>query len=62
MGWGDIGYNSDDIRSPNLDKLAEEGLKFTQHYVNQECTPTRVSLMTGRYPTRYGVALLQCKQ
>jgi len=55
MGWGDIGYNSDDIRSPNLDRLAEEGLKFTQHYVNQECTPTRVSLMTGRYPTRYGL-------
>ena len=55
MGWGDIGYNSDDILSPNLDKLAEEGLKFNQHYVHPECTPTRVSLMTGRYATRYGV-------
>lgn len=55
MGWGDIGYNSDDILSPNLDRLAEEGLKLNQHYVHPECTPTRVSLMTGRYATRYGL-------
>jgi len=55
MGWGDIGYNSDDILSPNLDNLAENGIKFTQHYVNQECTPTRVSLLTGRFPNRYGL-------
>jgi len=55
MGWGDIGYNSDDILSPNLDRLAETGVKFTQHYVNPECTPTRVSLLTGRFPTRFGL-------
>jgi arylsulfatase A-like enzyme len=55
MGWGDIGYNSDDILSPNLDRLAENGIKFTHHYVNQECTPTRVSLMTGKFPNRYGL-------
>ena len=54
MGWGDIGYNSDDILSPNLDNLAENGVKFTHHYVNQECTPTRVSLMTGKFPNRFG--------
>ena len=55
MGWGDIGYNSDDILSPNLDRLAAEGLVFDQHYVHPECTPTRVSLLTGRYATRYGL-------
>ena len=55
MGWGDIGYNSDDIRSPNLDKLAGEGVTFTQFYSNPECTPTRVSLITGRFPTRFGL-------
>ena len=55
MGWGDIGYNSEDILSPNLDKLAEEGLTFGQHYVNPECTPTRVSLLTGRYAIRFGM-------
>ena len=55
MGWGDIGYNSDDILSPNLDNLAAEGLVFDQHYVHPECTPTRVSLLTGRYATRFGL-------
>lgn len=55
MGWGDIGYNSDDILSPTLDNLAENGIKFTQHYVNQECTPTRVSLLTGMFPNRFGI-------
>jgi arylsulfatase A-like enzyme len=55
MGWGDIGYNSDEILSPNLDRIAAEGIIFEQHYVNPECTPTRVSLMTGKYPTRYGL-------
>ncbi len=55
MGWGDIGYNSTDIRSPNLDKLAETGIRFTHHYVNPECTPTRVSLLTGMFPNRFGL-------
>lgn len=55
MGWGDIGYNSNDIRSPNLDKLAENGVRFTHHYVNPECTPTRVSLLTGMFPNRFGL-------
>lgn len=55
MGWGDIGYNSDDILSPTLDNLAKNGVKFTQHYANQECTPTRVSLLTGRFPNRFGI-------
>ena len=55
MGWADIGYHNDQIRSPNLDRLAREGVRFDQHYVMQECTPTRVALMTGRYPTRFGL-------
>jgi arylsulfatase A-like enzyme len=55
MGWGDIGYNSSDIRSPNLDKLAESGVRLTHHYVNPECTPTRVSLLTGMFPNRFGL-------
>lgn len=55
MGWADIGYHNDELRSPNLDKLAREGVEFGQHYVMQECTPTRVTLMTGRYPNRFGL-------
>jgi len=54
QGWGDIGYNDPEIRSPNLDKLAENGVRLDCHYVQPQCTPTRVALMTGRYPSRFG--------
>jgi arylsulfatase A-like enzyme len=56
LGWKDVGFNgSTDIRTPNLDALAAGGAKFTQFYVQPMCTPTRASLMTGRYPFRYGL-------
>lgn len=54
QGWADIGYNNSHVYSPNLDRLASEGATFTQHYVMPQCTPTRVALMTGRYPSRFG--------
>jgi len=55
MGWRDVGYHGSEIKTPNIDKLAESGLRFNQHYVMPTCTPTRVSLMTGKYPSRYGI-------
>jgi arylsulfatase A-like enzyme len=56
LGWKDVGFNGcKDIRTPNLDALAAGGAKFTQFYVQPMCTPTRASLMTGRYPFRYGL-------
>jgi arylsulfatase A-like enzyme len=56
LGWKDVGFNGcTDIKTPNLDKLAETGAKFTQFYVQPMCTPTRAALMTGRYPFRYGL-------
>src|ERR1043165_570806 len=56
LGWKDVGFNGcADIRTPNIDKLAQEGAKFTQFYVQPMCTPTRACLMTGRYPFRYGL-------
>jgi arylsulfatase A-like enzyme len=56
LGWKDVGFNgATDIKTPNLDKLAAEGAKFTQFYVQPMCTPTRAALMTGRYPFRYGL-------
>jgi arylsulfatase A-like enzyme len=56
LGWKDVGFNGcTDIKTPNLDKLAAEGAKFTQFYVQPMCTPTRACLMTGRYPFRYGL-------
>jgi arylsulfatase A-like enzyme len=56
LGWKDVGFNgATDIKTPNLDKLAENGVKFSQFYAQPMCTPTRAALMTGRYPFRYGL-------
>jgi arylsulfatase A-like enzyme len=56
LGWKDVGFNGcADIKTPNLDKLAGEGAKLTQFYVQPMCTPTRAALLTGRYPFRYGL-------
>lgn len=56
LGWKDVGFNGcTDIKTPNIDKLAATGAKFTQFYVQPMCTPTRAALMTGRYPFRYGL-------
>src|ERR1700752_1204445 len=56
LGWKDLGFNgATDIKTPNLDKLAAGGAKFTQFYVQPMCTPSRAALMTGRYPFRYGL-------
>lgn len=58
QGWADIGYNNEKVYTPNLDGLARGGAIFEQHYVMPQCTPTRVALMTGRYPGRFGRAAL----
>src|SRR6056300_374583 len=54
QGWGDIGYNNPKVYTPNMDKLAQSGALFSNHYVMAQCAPTRVALMTGRYPSRFG--------
>ena len=56
MGYGDLGcYGCPDIRTPVIDKLASQGVRFTSFYANgPECTPTRAALMTGRYQQRVG--------
>jgi arylsulfatase A-like enzyme len=58
QGWGDIGYHNERVYSPRIDALARSGLRFRQHYSMPQCTPTRVALMTGRYPGRFGNAAL----
>lgn len=55
LGFGDVGFNGSDIQTPNLDRLANEGVKLDQFYSCPMCTPTRAGLMTGRYPLRYGL-------
>ncbi|GHC50126.1 sulfatase family protein [Roseibacillus persicicus] len=59
QGWADIGYNNPKVYSPNLDRLARSGALLKRHYVMPQCTPTRVALMTGRYPGRFGTTALQ---
>ena len=56
LGYADIGvYGSRDIPTPNIDRLAREGVRFTNGYVSGPyCSPTRAGLMTGRYPQRFG--------
>ncbi len=57
MGWSDIGCYGGEIRTPHLDQLAAEGMRFTQFYNNAKCTTTRASLITGLYPRRGGSLL-----
>jgi arylsulfatase A-like enzyme len=56
LGYGDLGcYGCEDIRTPVVDKLALQGVRFTNYYANgPECTPTRAALMTGCYQQRVG--------
>ena len=55
MGYSDIGCYGGEIRTPNLDRLAAGGLRFTQFYNTARCCPTRASLLTGLYPHQAGV-------
>lgn len=55
MGYSDIGCYGGEIRTPNLDRLASEGLRFTQFYNAARCCPTRASLLTGLYPHQAGM-------
>lgn len=58
LGYGDLScYGHPTIRTPHIDKMASEGMMFTQFYVGANvCTPSRAALLTGRLPIRYGVA------
>ncbi len=55
MGFSDLGCFGSEIRTPNLDRLAGHGLRFTQFYNCARCCPTRASLLTGLYPHQAGV-------
>ena len=59
MGWSDIGCYGGEVSTPHLDRLAKEGLRFTQFYNNAKCTTTRASILTGLYPRRGKGGLLR---
>ena len=52
LGFGDVGYNGSDIRTPHLDRLAAEGVVLDRFYSTPRCSPSRAGLLTGRYPIR----------
>uniref|UniRef100_S4RPN3 Steroid sulfatase n=1 Tax=Petromyzon marinus TaxID=7757 RepID=S4RPN3_PETMA len=58
LGIGDVGcYGNNTIKTPNIDRLAQEGVKLTQHIAAASlCTPSRAAFLTGRYPVRSGMA------
>ena len=58
LGNADLGYRGSDIKTPNIDKLAKEGVRLESFYGMPVCTPARAALMTGRYPMRYGLQTL----
>jgi len=57
LGYGDVGsYGAPDAKTPNIDRLAREGVKLTDFYANHaNCSPTRTGFITGRYQQRYGI-------
>ena len=58
LGNADLGYRGSDIRTPNIDRLAGEGVRAESFYGMPVCTPARAELMTGRYAMRYGLQTL----
>lgn len=55
VGWNDVGYHGSEISTPNIDALAESGIKLERSYVFPICSPTRAALMTGQNPLKYGI-------
>jgi len=56
LGYGDIGCYGANFATPNIDSLADTGVRFTQWYsAAPVCSPSRAALMTGRYPARTGI-------
>ena len=55
LGWGDVSYHGSHIPTPNIDKLAENGMELNRFYSNPVCSPTRASLLTGLHIFNHGV-------
>ncbi len=54
-GWHDVGYHGSEINTPNIDRLAEAGVELNHFYVYPTCSPSRASLLTGKYASRFGI-------
>ena len=58
MGYSDIGCYGGEIETPNLDRLAQNGIRFSQFYNTARCSPSRASLLTGLHPHQTGIGVL----
>ena len=58
MGYSDIGCYGGEVETPNLDRLAANGLRFSQFYNTARCSPSRASLLTGLHPHQTGIGVL----
>ena len=61
MGWKDVGFHGAEFPTPNIDRIAKEGVELDRFYVTPICTPTRAGLLTGRYPLRFGLQRVTVK-
>lgn len=59
LGWADVAFHGGSAPTPHLDRLRQQGVELTRHYVAPVCSPTRTGLMTGRCWSRYGVTTPQ---
>ena len=57
-GYNDVSWHNDEILTPNMEKLAKEGIILESAYVQYACTPSRAALMTGYYPVHTGRQVL----
>ena len=55
MGWNDVGFRDSEMYTPNIDKMASEGMMLNYSYMQQVCTPSRAAFLTGIYPFRMGL-------
>src|SRR4051794_5659318 len=58
LGFSDLSCYGSEIPTPNIDRLAERGVRFTDFYNQSRCCPTRAALLTGRYPHQVGVGAM----
>ena len=59
MGFSDLQCYGGEVPTPNINKLADEGVRFTQFYNTARCSPSRAALLTGLYPHQAGMGFLE---
>lgn len=56
LGWGDVGYHGGSASTPNINKLAAQGVRLNRFYAFPACSPARAAMLTARFPHRYGIS------